>query len=137
MRQIAWSNISGKLDEAWRRFRALSWKRKALALSLAALCALGVALFVVAVAGGGDGGSGLVGSPGARHGRAAFALTPTPPPPPTPTATPPPPPAATPVAGAYTLTQALPSATFDQMLAFALIPGASNQAVIATQGGDI
>ena len=61
MRQIAWQDISGKLGEAWRRFRALSWRWKAPALSLAALCALGVALFVVAVAGGGDGGSGPAG----------------------------------------------------------------------------
>ena len=58
MRQIAWPNIPGKLDEAWRRFRALSWKWKALALSLASLCALGAALLVVAVAGGGGGDAG-------------------------------------------------------------------------------
>src|SRR3989304_8096047 len=98
MRQIAWSNISGKLDEAWRRFRALSWKRKAPALGLVALCALGVALLVVAVATGGDGDAGSAGGPGARHGRSVYGLTPPPtaapaaPAPPTPTPVPPPPP---------------------------------------------
>src|SRR3989304_5385496 len=58
MRQIAWPNIPGKLDEAWRRFQALSWKWKAPALSLAALCALAVVLLAVALAGGGDGDAG-------------------------------------------------------------------------------
>src|SRR3989304_6903026 len=96
MRQIAWQNIPGKLDEAWRRFRDLSWRWKAPALSLAALCALGAALLVVAVAGGGGGDAGPAGGPGARHGRAIFALTPTPVAPtptaaPTPTPTPAPP----------------------------------------------
>ena len=170
MRQIAWPNIPPKLDEAWRRFRALSWRWKAPALSLAALCALGVALLVVAVATGGDGDAGSAGGSGARHGRAAFALTPSPaaaptpaptlapaptptptpepgdgtqpPAEPTPTATPappaaPPPRAATPVAGAYTLTRVLPSANFDRMLAFALIPGSTTHGVIVTQGGVI
>src|SRR3990172_6694596 len=179
MRQIAWQNISGKLDEAWRRFRALSWKRKAPALSLAALCALGVALLVVAVATGGDGDAGSAGGPGARHGRSVYGLTPTPAaaPTPTPTATasptptpgvtpgdtpgmqppteptesgetpssgptePPsptsPPPAGTPVAGGDRLTQALPSANFDRMLAVALIPGSTTHGVIVAQGGVI
>jgi len=86
MRQIAWPNLPPKLEEAWHRFRALSWKRKAPALSLAALCALGVALFVVAVAGGG-GDAGPAGGPGVRHGRATFALTPSPAAAPTPTPT--------------------------------------------------
>ena len=150
MRQIAWQEIPGKLDEAWRRFRALSWRWKAPALSLAALCALGVALLVVAVAGGGGGDAGPAGGPGARHGRAAFDLTPTPgaapptatasavPTPtaaPTPAATPVPPP--TPVAGAYEPTPALPSANFDRMLGFAVIPGSTTHAVVVTQGGVI
>lgn len=53
------------------------------------------------------------------------------------------PPAATPtvpgppVAGAYELVQALPSATFDNMLGFSTIPGMESQALILTQGGVI
>lgn len=50
---------------------------------------------------------------------------------PTPTA------AATPVAEAYELVGALPSATFERMLGFATIPGAADEAVIVTQGGVI
>ena len=164
MRRIAWADVRARLDEAWRRFGALPWKWKAPALSLAALCALGITLLVVAVATGGDGDAGSAGGPGARHGRAAFDLTatavataatttptptptplpaPTPTPAPTPAATarpspvPPPKPAPTPVAGGYGLTKVLPSANFDRMLAFALMPGASNQGVIVTQGGKI
>ena len=52
-----------------------------------------------------------------------------------PTEPPPPQPAATPVAGRYGLTQVLPSANFERMVAFAMMPSASNQAVIVTQGG--
>jgi glucose/arabinose dehydrogenase len=46
-------------------------------------------------------------------------------------------PAATPVAGAYELVPALPSATFDRMLGFSPIPGAGNEGVVVTQGGVI
>jgi len=165
MRQIVWPNIPGKLGDAWRRFDALPWKWKAPAMSLAALCALGAVLLVVAAATGGDGGTGPSGGPGARHGRAAFDLTatalvtataaPTPTTTPTPamsataaptavstpTATPVPPPKtptpAQPKAGGYRLAQVLPSANFERMVALALIPGTSNQAVIVTQGGKI
>ena len=42
-----------------------------------------------------------------------------------------------PVEGAYELVQALPSATFDSMLGFSVIPGQEDQAVILTQGGVI
>ena len=132
-------------------------------MSLAALCALGAVLLVVAVATRGDGGTGPSGGSGARHGRAAFDLTATAlataAPTPTPTATPtpamsataaptaapiptatpvpPPKPAPAPSAGGYRLAQVLPSANFERMVAFALIPGTSNQAVIVTQGGKI
>jgi glucose/arabinose dehydrogenase len=134
-------------------------------MCLAALLTLAVVFLAVALAGGGDGDAGSSGDPAARHGRGALDLTatalatatatpaptptatPTPAPgvtaaptaAPTPTATPvpPPKPAPTPVAGGYRLTQALPSANFGRMVAFALIPGASNQAVIVTQGGKI
>src|SRR3990172_9366130 len=135
MRQIAWPNIPGKLDEAWRRFRALSWRWKAPALSVAALCALGAALLVVAVAGGGAGDD----PPPAGGETPSSGPTESPPPtsPPTPTATPPPAPVDPPVAGGYRLTQTLSDAAFGQMLAFALIPGASNQAVIVPQGGEV
>jgi len=162
MRQIVWPNIPAKLGDAWRRVRGLPWKWKAPALSLAALLALGLALLVVAVAGGG-GDAGPAGGPGARHGRAAFDLTataiatataaptptvtptpaagataaPTAAPTPTTTPVPPPQPAPTPVAGGYRLTQVLPSANFERMVAFAAIPGTSNQAVIVRQGGMI
>jgi len=134
MRQIAWPIIPGKLDEAWRRFRDLPWKWKAPALSLAALCALGAALLVVAMSGGGGGDAGTGPAPSGRTATpAAPTSTPTPAPTPAPTAEPAPPPAA----GAYRLAQVLPSADFERMVAFALIPGASNQAVIVTQGGKV
>src|SRR3990170_1180239 len=137
MRQIAWPNIPGKLDDAWRRFRALPWKWKAPALSLAALCALGAALLVVAVAGGGGGDAGLAGGQGASPDAPNPSPTPT-----APTATPVPPPAKTPTptgpaAGGYALVPVLPAAAFGQMLGFYVIPGASNQAVIVTQGGKV
>src|SRR3990170_1289424 len=137
MRQIAWPNIPGKLDDAWRRFRALPWKWKAPALSLAALCALGAALLVVAVAGGGGGDAGLAGGQGASPDAPNPSPTST-----APTATPVPPPAKTPTptgpaAGGYALVPVLPAAAFGQMLGFYVIPGASNQAVIVTQGGKV
>ena len=132
MRQIAWPNIPGKLDEAWRRFRALSWRWKAPALSVAALCALGAALLVVAVAGGGAGDD----TPLAGGETPSSGPTESPPPtsPPTPTATPPPPAVDPPVEGAYELVQALPSATFDQMLGFYVIPGEAAAVVITKDG---
>ncbi len=46
-------------------------------------------------------------------------------------------PAPTPVAGAYELVEAMPSATFERMVGFATIPGAADEAVIVTQGGEI
>jgi len=157
----------GKLPAFWRRFRALSWRWKAPALGLAAFCALGLALLVAAVAGGGGGAGPAGGPGArhgraafARTATPAAAPTPTPtaaptptptpepgrgtqpPAEPTPTATPVPPPAKTPTpagpaAGGYRVVTVLPSATYPRMLAFALIPGTSNQAVIVTQGGMI
>lgn len=46
-------------------------------------------------------------------------------------------PAPTPVAGGYELVPALPSATFERMVGFAAIPGAADEAVIVTQGGEM
>src|SRR3990172_5464021 len=132
MRQIAWPNIPGKLDDAWHRFRALPWKWKALALSLAVLCALGFVLLVMAVAGGGGGDAGPAGGPGASPDAPNPSRTPT-----APTATPTPAPVDPPVAGGYRLTQTLSAAAFGQMLGFYVIPGTSNQAVIVTQGGKV
>ena len=146
-----------KLPAFWRRFLAVPWRLKAPVLGLGVLCALAVVLLTVAV--GGDGGDGdLAGRPGLRHGRSIYAPdltptpvpapTPTPPPQPAPTPTPAPtsppapPPANTPAptgpaAGGYRLTQVLPAANFERMVAFALIPGVSNQAVVVLQGGKI
>ncbi len=42
-----------------------------------------------------------------------------------------------PVEEAYELVQTMPSATFDNMLGFSLIPGAANEGVVVTQGGVI
>ncbi|MDO8613440.1 MAG: PQQ-dependent sugar dehydrogenase, partial [Dehalococcoidia bacterium] len=126
MRQIAWPNIPGKLDEAWRRFRALSWRWKAPALSVAALCALGAALLVVAVSGGGAGDD----TPPAGGETPSSGPTESPPPTSPPGNTP----TAQPVAGGYRLTQTLSAADFDQMLGFYVIPGEAAAVVITKDG---
>lgn len=132
MRQIAWPNIPGKLDEARRRFRALSWRWKAPALSLAAVLAVVLALAVAC--GGSSGGTDPTPTPAPDASPDAPNPSPTPT---APTATPTPPPVDPPVAGGYRLTQTLSAAAFGQMLGFYVIPGASNQAVIVTQGGKV
>jgi hypothetical protein len=151
MSKTIWQRIYAKLDGFWRRFLALPWKLKAPALGLGVLCAL--AVVVLAVALGGDGGDGdLTGDSGARHGRSVYPRTsrrrrtdPTPPYAATGASTPAPTsprrPANTPAPPG--LRRWIPAdtgtarATFERMLAFALIPGASNQAVVVTQGGRI
>jgi len=129
-----------KLGESWRRFWALPWRWKGPALGGAGvLVAIVIAVVAVAVAsGGGDDDETIVQRP------TATTVTPTPAPtstaassptPATPTSAPAP--SITPVAGGYTLTQALPAATFDRMLGFAPIPGSGSEGVVVTQDGVI
>jgi glucose/arabinose dehydrogenase len=80
----------------------------------------------------GDGGDGA--SPQAEPQPTVTADKPSPEPTATTPATTP---AATPAAGAYEVVEALPSATFERMLGFATIPGAADEAVVVTQGGEI
>ena len=130
------TDLIRRLGESWRRFWALPWRWKSPALvGAGALVAVVIVVVTVAVtSGGGDGDEGLAQRPTATP---TSAPVPAPRPTPAPTATPAPAPAITPVAGGYTLTQVLPSATFGGMLGFAPIPGSGSEGVVVTQGGVI
>lgn len=104
----------------------MRWRLALLGLTLAAL---------YAVACGGDGGGPpLPAAPGGSTGSAGdkppSATTPVP----TVAATPAPPP---PAPLGYRLVPAIPAATFPFMLAFAVVPGRPDEAVIATQTGQL
>ncbi len=136
------THLIQKLKESWRRFWALPWRWKGPALSGAGvLVAVAIVVVTVAVAsGGGDDDEIMVQQPTATADRPTPTPAPSPTPSPTPAPTPAPtprPPAAAPVAGGYTLTQALPSATFSGMLGFAPIPGSGSEGVVVTQDGTI
>jgi glucose/arabinose dehydrogenase len=90
-------------------------------------------MLVLAVAAAcGDGGDGA--SPEPEPQPTVTAEEPSP----EPTATPPAPTIApTPAAEGYELVEALPSAAFERMVGFAAMPGAADEAVIVTQGGEI
>ncbi|MEE8347282.1 MAG: PQQ-dependent sugar dehydrogenase, partial [Dehalococcoidia bacterium] len=137
------NDLIQKLGESWRRFWALPWRWKGPTLAGGAtLVALVVVVTVAVTSGGGDDGETMVQRPAAtaEPPTPASSPTPTPAPSPTPVPTPAPtptttPPVSTPVAGGYTLVEALPSATFGGMLGFAPIPGSGSEAVVVTQGG--
>ena len=141
------SDLIQKLDEARRRFWALPWRWKGPTLAGGAtLVALMVVVTVAVASGGGGGDETIVQRPTATAERSTPTPTPsrtpvaTPAPTPAPTLTPAPsltPPTNTPVAGGYTLVEALPSATFEGMLGFAPIPGSGSEGVVVTQGGVI
>ena len=101
--------------DVWRRFWALSWGLRSLALGLAVLAPSAlIALVMVATGGSGEG----------DH--------------PQPTASPTSPlPHADPAESGYRLTRTIEAANFDQMLGFAAVPGAEDKAVVLTQGGVI
>ena len=153
-----------KLSAAWQTATALPWQWKASAIAGGALVLVAlIAALVIAI--GGDGGSEAavaVPSPvsASPTPTPTRTLTPTPKPKPTPTraATPTataaptaeptaaptqaptvqptsPPSPARPVEGAYTLAPVLPGVDFERMVALVPVPGAADEAVVATQGG--
>ena len=108
----------------WRRWRTRESRvvRPRPLIAGAAAAVVAIVVTVIACRGGGtDATPTPTPAPGASPTRHLPTSTPFPPP----------------VAGGYGLTKVLPSANFDRMLAFAVIPGASNQGVIVTQGGKI
>ena len=118
------------IGNMWTRFWSLPWRLKGPALAAVMVVPLAIAAVVLAVGGSDEAGvESTAGPTGVARPTVAPAPTAAP------TATEPAPP--TPAEQAYRLVRAVEAAEFDRMLGFALIPGATGEAVVVTQGGVI